>query len=273
MSRLLILQLATSFIVGGAFIALLSFLAERASEKTAGMIISLPSTAAISLFFIGWTTSPQTIAEIVKLTPLTAAITIVFAAAYLYLSKLRLAKIPSIIVCTLGSLSVWLVLTPPLAITKFSHLPIALVVYGIVLCLGYYSITIRSPVAALSQPITYSTAQKIGRAVFAGSIIALAVLLSKTLNPFWGLIISYFPAAYISTFIILHWHHDSQFLFKVWKNSPLGSVVFLSYSLSAMYTFPAFGIVFGTISAYAVSIAVFMLLQQRHRLLNMLYPA
>lgn len=60
--KLFLIQVVTSFIVGGVFIAILGFIAERSSPKVAGIVLSLPSTMAISFFFIGWTLSPSKIA-------------------------------------------------------------------------------------------------------------------------------------------------------------------------------------------------------------------
>lgn len=265
MSRLFIIQLIASFLVGGSLIALLSFIAERSSERIAGMIISLPSTAAVSLFFIGWTLSPETIALIAPLAPLTASIIILFTITYLYLSKIQTKKPLAILWCATGSVCVWLLLSLPLAILQFSHWPLALLVYGCTFVIGYYFITVRNHQPSLQNVIRYTTVQKIQRAIIAGGIITLAVFLSKVVNPFWGAIVSYFPVAYLTTFIILHWHYDSAFLFKVWKNSPLGSLVFITYPLVAMYTFPAFGIIIGTLTAYAASLVMFMVLRKLNR--------
>jgi len=79
MDNLFALQLITSFFVGGSLIALLSFIAERASEKMAGVIISLPATISISYFFIGWVLSPVKVAEIAPAAPVLAGGTLMFA--------------------------------------------------------------------------------------------------------------------------------------------------------------------------------------------------
>lgn len=54
---LFIIQLITSFLVGGAVIALLSFIAERVHKRIAGIVLAFPTTVALGFFFLGWTLS------------------------------------------------------------------------------------------------------------------------------------------------------------------------------------------------------------------------
>ena len=253
MDKLFIIQLVTSFIVGGAIIALISIIAERASEKIAGIIISLPSTVAISMFFIGWTLSPEKVAEIAPMLPAAIGVVMIYAITYLYLSKIKLSKWKSISLSVIGSLTVWFVLAAPLAIFEFNDLFLSILIYLVVAAIAYYFLTIKPGVALEQKLLKYSMKEKLFRAIFSGSIITLAVFLSRALGPFWGGIFGMFPAVFLSTMIILHWNYNSEFLFKVWKNSPIGTIIFCVYSLSLIYTFPAFGIFFGTLASYFVS--------------------
>ena len=84
MVNVFLTQVIASFIVGGIFVAALSIFAERAKKKAAGVIISLPSTVLVSYFFIGWTLSPQAVADIVPVTILVSGVIHLFLIAYLY---------------------------------------------------------------------------------------------------------------------------------------------------------------------------------------------
>lgn len=247
------IQLLTSFIVGGVSIAALSFIAERASAKTAGIIISFPTTIAIGFFFIGWATSPTAVVDAVAIIPAMEGVVALFTTAYLYLSKIRLRKGLSIVVSTVGSLAVWAGLAFPLAAYKFSHLGLSVLMYMILAGIAYYFITIKPHESAAPVSLKYSTSEKIYRALFAGTVTALAVYLSKTLGTVWGMIFSAFPAVYISTMTIIYKNHSKAMLFKVFKNSPLGTLVFVLYAIAAMYTFPALGLLGGTIVSYIIS--------------------
>ena len=90
MTSLFYLQLFISFILGGGFIALLTFLAERAPVRLAGAIMSMPSIVIFSYLFIGWTTSTDRVGEIAFTTLAGAGAVQMFTIAYMYMS---LAKI------------------------------------------------------------------------------------------------------------------------------------------------------------------------------------
>ena len=135
-------------------------------------------------------------------------------------------------------------------------------IYLIIAGIGYYFLTFKNKTVSEPSQIKYSTGQKLGRAIFAGLIITLAVYLAKILGPFWGGIFSVFPAAYLSTLLILHWKYESDFLFRVWKNAPLGSIIFVVYAISVIYTFPNFGILIGTILSYIISLLAFLIIKK-----------
>lgn len=262
MEKLFLIQLVSSFLIGGSVIALLSIIAERANERVAGIIISFPTTIAIGFFFVGWAVSPQKVAELTPVIPAMEGVVMIFTMAYLYLSKIKLPKIGSMLLCTVGSLGVWFVLTYSLVLVELSNLWISLALYVVLTAISYYFITVKPHVSSPRKTLNYSHLEKLIRAVFAGSVITLAVYLSKTLGPIWGVVFSAFPAVYTSTMSIVYWHHDSAYLFKVWKNSPLGSLVFLAYALIAMVTFPAFGLIWGTVISYLGSGLLMMVLMK-----------
>ncbi|MBT4936350.1 DUF3147 family protein [Candidatus Peregrinibacteria bacterium] len=246
--------------MGGIVIALLSFFAERANKKIAGIVLSLPSTVVIGYFFIGWATSAEAIFDIAPTTIATDGSVLFFAIVYIYLSKIKTNKITSILISTTLSLLTWFILSIPLAIIKFDNLLLSLVLYLIPVMVSYYFLSYKNKVEKNSEKLTYSNFQKIARAIFAGLIISLSVYLSKMIHPFWGGIFSGFPAAFLSTFIILHWYYGSQMLFKIAKTIPAGSIVFIIYILAARYTFSSFGIIGGTILAYLISLISFFIL-------------
>jgi len=246
--------------VGGIVIALLSFLVERADKKIAGIILSLPSTAVISYIFIAWTISPEAVGAIAPASLATCGSTIIFTTVYIYLAKIKLSKIKSICLSLIGALLVWFLLSVPLAVYKLDNIIIGFLLYFITICIAYYFLTIKNQEQKSSDLLTYTTSQKIGRAIIAGLIISLSVFLSKIINPFWGGIFSGFPAAFSSTFLILHWYYGSHMLFKVAKTMPIGSLVYIPFIIASHWTYPAFGIFGGTIFAYFFALVAFFAL-------------
>ena len=255
-----ITQLLISFLIGGSIIAVLSFAAEKANAKTAGIILSLPSTVVVSFLFIGWVTSAQAVSDIAPTAIATDGSVMIFTVVYMYASRVHLKKIQSIFFSLISGLASWFLLSVPLALYKFDNLLISVCLFISAAAIAYYFLTIKNKNNNQDIPLAYTASQKIGRAVFAGAIICLAVFLSKILHPFWGGIFSSFPAAFTSTFVILHWYYGSDMLFKVGKTVAAGSFVYMPYVLASHWTFPAFGIIGGTITAYAISLAFFFVL-------------
>ena len=93
MEKLFIIQLITSFFVGGAFIALLVTLAERTSKQLAGVIIIFPSTIALSFFFLAWVLSPEAVAHVAPVAILSTAINFILFLIYPYVANFFAGKI------------------------------------------------------------------------------------------------------------------------------------------------------------------------------------
>ncbi|MBN1224817.1 MAG: DUF3147 family protein, partial [Candidatus Aminicenantes bacterium] len=54
MTKIFLIKLVLSFFVGGAWVAAATLIADKYGTKIGGIIIGLPSTLLVSLFFIGW---------------------------------------------------------------------------------------------------------------------------------------------------------------------------------------------------------------------------
>ncbi|MGD2091296.1 MAG: DUF3147 family protein [Candidatus Aminicenantes bacterium] len=80
-------KLVLTFIVGGAWISFVTVLAEKHSTKLGGVIAGIPCTAAIALFFIGWTHTPFFAAQATTLIPIVCGINGFFVIIYLMLFK------------------------------------------------------------------------------------------------------------------------------------------------------------------------------------------
>lgn len=262
MDKIFLLQVVVSFLFGGAFVAFLTFWAEKSTARVAGIIISVPSTIAIGYLFMGLTVSAEAVAKVAPMVPMGSGILMIFTMVYLYMSKIPLKKSYSVALCTVSSLFVWFLLALPMAIYKFDKIWISILVYIVCLALGFQFLTIRVKLKAYHKPLVYTIWEKVFRSVFAGGIIALIVVLSKTFGPFWGGVFTVFPAVFLSSMIVFHIRYDSDFLFRIWKNSPIGSLVFVSFAIASIYTFPAFGVIGGLIGSYFVSFLAYELIRR-----------
>jgi hypothetical protein len=264
MNKLFYIQLIASFIVGGGFITLLTFIAERVEARVAGIVLTLPSTAALGFFFLGWTLSPDAVANIIPATFIPLGLTVLFPGLYIYaaeyVSRIIKSKNIQIILSCAVSICIWFVIALPIAVYELNNLVIGILGYVVIAILSNRLLNRKN--YEKSAPHTYSFGQKVGRSVFTGSIIVLIVFLGKTLSSFWGGIFTMFPAAFLSSLMILHRYYDPKILFTTIKSVPLGSVTLLVYSLTVMLAFPAIGFIPGTVVAYIASLITSLLLSK-----------
>lgn len=262
MTSLFTIQLITAFLIGGGIIALLSLIAEKAPQKTAGIFLTLPSTVAVSLFFMAWTTSAQATAQIIPSTLIPMGSAILFGAIYAAIAKsLKLkSKIAQISTTYTIGIAIWFALALPMAIYKINNLSLGLSGYLITIILA--ALIFKRNKEPKAPSLSYTKIQILGRSIFAGVIVALVVIFTKILNPFWGGIFAMFPAAFSSSLIIFHWYYPPKSLSAIINKAPIGSISMLVYVLAVMSTFPKFGFITGTIIAYLLSFATTLTLSK-----------
>ena len=257
MDNALLIQLITSFIVGGAFIATLTFIAEQTNEKVSGIIRMLPSTAALGFFFLGWAVSAQKVAEIIPATLIPLGLVVFSSAIYIYtagfIKKFVSSKLQQAILTTTISSLVWFIFAAPFALLRFSNLLIGIIGYAVLTIITHMLLQKDHGKERTTRP-TYSLIQKICRAIFMGALVALVVFLGKTLNVFWGGIFTMFPAATFSALIFFHLHYPQKELFRFMKKAPIGSISLFVYAIAVMILFPKTGFIIGTLGAYILSL-------------------
>ena len=264
MRILFYIQLITSFIAGGVFIAFLTFIAEKVDTKVSGIILALPSTAALGFFFLGWSLSPEVVANIIPSSFIPLGLSVIFVAVYIYLADFIAgalnSKMLQIIFCTFISLLFWFTLVLPVVLYEINNLVIGLISYGFLITVTHWLLHRKN----FKKPVSkkYSFNQKLGRSIFAGFMIAIVVFLGKTLGPIWGSVFAVFPAAFLSSLMILHKYYNPENLFSTFQKIALGSLTLLVYLLTVMIIFPFAGFILGTALAYIMSLVTALLLSK-----------
>lgn len=239
------LQLITSFLIGGIFIALQTLFGERSHGYWRAVILTIPSTLALGLLFVGLTKTPLDGVEAAIVVPAALGPDYLYVAIFAALSSFGL------FLSTLAGLTVWaigaysLIQFPPA--TFFS----SVFFYGLPMILAGYFIVRKLPQIHELKPFPMTAAQIAIRSLIGGTIIALIVILSKTWGNIWGGLFSAFPAAFTSTFIIYYHWQGARVIPAVAKSLFFpGSIGFIIYAWIAAATFPLWGIWLGTLAAY-----------------------
>jgi len=262
MNKYFLLQIIVSFVIGGAFVTFLSFLAERI-DKYSGIILTFPSTLTIGFFFLGMILGADKIITIIPVTLISLGSAILFAAIYFYaallLKRANADKIYQIICSFCFSTMCWFALVFYFIMKKFSNLTLGIVSYLLLITITYVLLNLKNNNVTNIKVLKYSIGQKICRALFVGGLIATIVILSKS-YALWGAAFAMFPAAIASTIMTFHWYYGIDKLLPVVKKMPIGSVSLFVYALVSIFSFRYFGFIFGTIVSCIVSLLTSILI-------------
>lgn len=241
----LVLHLALAFAVGSLWVTLVTVIAERTGSALGGVVGGLPSTSAFAFFFIGLNQSPSAAAQATTVFPLAFGFTCIFLLAYAFFARRGFR------IGLFASLTLWSAVSSLIAFSSFSNYAFSLAGF-IVIALGVYyalgKLKLENLAGASAHPTIIQLAT---RAVFAGSIVSLAVLLSQIGGPILGGIFSAFPAAFVSTLYIVNKSRGLEFSRAITK--PLivsGALTIIPYSIAVKLLYPAAGIWLGTAAAY-----------------------
>jgi hypothetical protein len=238
-----------SFLTGGAFTAITLYAAERYGPRLGGIIAGLPSTTAVGLFFIGYTQTPQAASKAASLMPAAVGGSLIFVIAYVALCrKIGYAR------ALLTASAIWLMVSLPLAYYRFENIYIATVFFIAVWLITLKYMQGQTIDHKIPEKISYTVGQRIARSFFSGAIIASAVVISSIFGPLWGGALAAFPAMFLGTFIILCRSYGCEYSRAFAKNTPLGLFGVVPYLWGVHYLYLSFGLVYGTLVSYALSV-------------------
>lgn len=263
MDSLFLIKLALSFVVGGAWIAGTTVLAEVKGTKIGGMITGLPSTIVVALFFIAWTQPMDVLVESTTVTPIVQGVNYLFILAYVWLIR-RMSFWPAYI----GSLAVWFVLSLSLVGLDFNDFGLGLILYVTIWAFSIWMLEHPLKVRTVkAKKVHYTPLMLLSRGVYSGLIIAFAVLMTQFGGALLGGVFAMFPAVFTSTLLITHFLHGSGFSSAVLKTAIMGSITVVMYVVLVRYSYPMYGIYVGTlisvVISFASSAAIYYLIRTR----------
>jgi len=243
-------KLILTFLVGGTWIAAATVLAEKYGTKLGGVIAGLPSTAAIALFFIGWTHTPTFASQSTTLIPIICGINGFFVIIYLLLSK------RNFYFAIFSALLAWLALSLLLVRIKFNNFLYSILGSIILALLAYYILEKKSSIKSEGKKRTRNTIlQLLFPAALGGFFIALAVLLAKIGGALLGSAFAAFPALFLGTIIVTRFAHGTSFSAAVMKVTVISANINVSiYAVAVRYLYPLLGLIPGTAAAFMISL-------------------
>ncbi len=246
-TKLFLLQVLLSFVVGGLYLGIMARLSEHLGSKLGGLLIALPSIALIGLIFIGITQDSTAVVEAATIMPATLAASSIFLMSFILLYRFGW------LAAYFGAISIWGLLNLPLVIFEVQHLGWTILVGGILITISM-SYFRRKPHSKITAP-AISRGAFLFRVAFAGSFVAIAVLLAELIGPAWGGMFASFPAAFSATVLLFVRVHGIDFtasLSRSMVNGNLGNIVFAA---SAAILVPVLDSVYGLLAGYVICLA------------------
>lgn len=191
-----VVKVFLSLIIGIIWVILSTYIAERVSGKIGGLIVGLPSTAVISLLFIGLTQGIPAALTASKIIPFSSGLYCFYFIAYLLLTKKGFKQ------GFFGSLIVWFIFA--IVAVRFSpdNLLVSIILWLILVasCIWWVVKNVQInhkliPKKIIGNPLWL-------KALITGTVISLIVIIGKIAGPKWGGVFANFPALTISTYLV-----------------------------------------------------------------------
>jgi len=242
------------FIAAAVTVIIITVVAERYGTKKGGILGTLPSTILIAYLFIAYNEGIKVATQAVAVVPAEMGVNVIFLLLFVLFSY------RSFTTALMVSLSVWTILSLLLLYFNLENLLISTVIFAAAFLLAIYVLEQRKKTPSVGRVQTCYTPLRIFlRGLFAGVIIGVAVLLSNVGAVLSG-ILSAFPVIFLSTMIIAMREQGPAFAGAIAKAMVFGSPSVVTYTIAVFFFYPAYGIIIGTIGAYAIAFAVTMAL-------------
>jgi len=236
---------ALSFIVGGCWITFAIVIAEKLGNKVGGILLALPSTILVSMFFIGWTKSPEFAAEAASLAPFGMIATII--AIFTLVASLKKYRKAAFLIAFV----IWLIAAIIIKIIGQTDMLAGILEYVIVTFLLFYVLERKMNISSVSGAKTsHTTEELIAKGIFAGGMVALTILVADISGPWWGGVLAAFPAATVASIYLLNKEHGPDFAMATGKAVLVASTNIIVYLIAVKITYPIYGLILGTIISY-----------------------
>lgn len=240
-----LLHYSLAFGIGGLWIMLSSIIADKFGSKVGGFVSAFPAPAAIAYFFIAYGQSVDAAVRATVSFPVAYSLVGVLLLAYALLARRG-------IVAAMGTaVALWLAVTVLFVQVKPDSFAVSLLLYAVIFVCTYSLMHRYIAVAAVTaRPVSFTLRQLLGRAIFGGSVVLTAVVMSHVAGPLYGGVFAAFPAAFVSTLIIMHLSRGPAMTQQMIRPMYVtGTIVVVGYVTAVRFAYPALGVWLGTLVA------------------------
>lgn len=245
----LALRVILSFLTAGTWISLATLAGEKLGSRVGGLIVNLPSNIVVSFLFVALTRGTAFTAEAAQAIPLGMTINTLFI--FIFVITIR----KSLLFAVLVSLAAWLSVAAAAAAFPVHRLSVSLGIYVLVCIAGFLLAEFGAKIRSVpKKPAPWNPRGMLIRALFAGTVVASAVLAAQIAPPYITGIMATFPAVTLSTFVILSLTQGTDFTRATGKILMLSSSNIIVYAFLVAQTYPRLGILPGTLISFAAAV-------------------
>jgi len=248
MDVVFIFKVILSFLAAGFWVAFATLFAERLGSTIGGLIINLPSHLLISLVFIAAVNGTSFVVDAIPGIPIGMTISTLFLFVFIVFLK------HGLMISTFTSLIIWCLSAILFVSLKLENIVLNIFLYIMVTFVTYFVLEKFIKIQSMEKSKKeYTKYQIMMRAIIAGSLVASVIIISKFLSPYTVGILATFPAVFLSTMIILVLNQSKEFAQATGKVLILSSSNIVIYGLAVAFTYPRFGILFGTLLSFIIA--------------------
>jgi hypothetical protein len=245
--------------LGALLIVLLGIASDRLRPYYGALLASIPTTTAVSLFYIAHDQGTTFAAEAANSSLMTQIGTLVFVTLFSALAVWRAPArtwwIPAVAVVAYFAVVVpYLVMLhgePP--VLAANVLAYALVLAGALLARRRLR---RLPLRERAYGRPALKASHLQRAALGGSFVVAASLLADSLGPHWGGIFASFPATFMSLLLVAYPNRSLPYFLEQALGIVPSTLNLAAFILTVHFAFPVVGAYWGTLVAYGAFAAV-----------------
>lgn len=248
-SNFFLIHLLGAFLIGGTWVAFVTWLSEVHGSGFGGFIAGLPSTAAFGFLFIGWNQSAEVAASATTQFPFIFSFIGVFLLCYAILAR------KGFWTALITSTIVWIILTGFVVASGPEIFIVSLAASVVISCIVYTIFATRLTFVKQTPKKRGSILEIVLRFFIGGGVVLLAVLTSQIAGPHIGVIPTSFPAISSSSLYVLNKGQGIEFSRAFAKSIMLASVLtVIPYSVGVRFLYPLVGIWWGTVGCYLIAI-------------------
>ncbi len=243
----------------------ITFTAEYASTRLAGVLVGFPLGAGLSILFFGIEQGASFAAESALWGIQGVLATLTFSLAYLTAVKYFTQQNPiTIIYCTLlglvgffaASLLIYFVMP------KASWLNVPLTLIGV---FGFAFLFRKLPLNNISRKTPVTPLILSIRAGFTALVVVLITSIAQLVGPQWSGLFSTFPVTLLPVVVILHHHYGTDNVFTLLRELPFGLLAIVVFDFAVAKSFPILGVGGGILVSYGTALLYLLFYELKAR--------